>query len=195
MAIFSTQNTKRQKNRTMEIEPHKAQLEALMRASDVVLKMAQGSLQPVCLKSHTDKDGSEVFLYAHVNGTFELRKSGDLFTIGGRTLDEHRRISMAANVALVHLFNMKDHLADLGKAEDFKDAESTMATMRKAFENSMAAMEIMTIHLKKARPAEIPEWDITGQAIRASQKRKIGKARHFHDMNADNEPTITPRAR
>jgi hypothetical protein len=173
---------------TDEIKKHHAS--SLMKACDILVKLAQGGIQPVCVRSFK-KDDTSVFVYAHANGMFELEKdSSGRYTIHGFDLDQHMKIRRAAGVAINSLNLVKDDMDSLNDPEIALQKNSTMLTMKKAFEDSHGAIDVIQTHLIKGRTAQHMPDDEAWWSEQANKKKKIGTSKRFTDRDPDNDPEL-----
>lgn len=177
----------------------KTHAESLMKACDILVKLAQGGIDPVCLRTFK-KDDTEVYVYAHANGMFELEKdSAGRFKVCGFDLDQHIKIRRAAGVAINTLTLVKDDVDSMDDPEIALQKNSTMLSMKKAFEDSDGAIDIIQTHLSKGRTPvhgyEDEAWWEQEGAKRDNQQRKStninqGRTPHFTDNNPDNDPEL-----
>lgn len=159
----------------------KRQAMSLLKASDLMAKLAQGTLLPVMLKSH-ETDGGETRVYAHASGVFELQKSLDgIVTVNGYTEEQHRKIQMAADAGLSQYALLKDSLIKENRVEELLSKHATMLRLKKAFEDSKGAIDVIRAFEK----AELPPDE---KSKMVSNVNPFGGFRRFHDRNPDNDP-------
>lgn len=109
-------------------------------ASDIMLKMAQGILGPVCIKSFEEGD-EKIYRYAHHRGIFDLREKGSDILINGYSPASHERIISASLAGLAQCASMAKSMdpsvkSGMGKIHDH--AMNLQASAR----DSEAALEI-----------------------------------------------------
>ena len=174
------------------------QVDSLLKASDLLMRLMSGDLKPVCLRQFK-KDGDDIFVYAHANGTFELTQGlGDL-TVLGKTLEQHQDICKSASTIINKFFEMKDELLK-GKDERFVlGKHATILVLKETLEKSQGAVDVMLEHLSKGMPAPkgrkpTHPGDDTWKAEQKESKTPVarlnpfGHAKFYTDNNPDNDP-------
>ena len=156
----------------MSGDDKKIHIQSLMKASDILLNLMSGIVEPVPVRDYS-KDGSDFRVYAHANGVFHLEKTvdGDMLC-DGLTEEQHGKIKDTCAIALHHILGNSDRFLKSNDDSEMLSRHAGVLRLKKQHDSASGIMDCMKAW-RGGRPGPKPKYSSSdeGEIVAEGQKR------------------------